>query len=214
MQSEHQPIFPAMAEQIVAGCMIYFMRTYWRTDQTKLNNKDFIKFLYASSNEDLKVVFELDYMKDYRNCVNYISGKSNQTQGVNSHIGSALRELFIGPFAQHDFGRSQGVKILCGLQNVSGLADEYGETGEKRILASFQNIVAFRNSDYDTRQFLMERMGSNYRNTSFSPQQHNINIQWEGHTVEDWNILTLKLGEAIVSLKDESPFLFTMPKYR
>lgn len=292
MQSETQPIFPSMAEQIIAGLLVFFMRKYWCTDQSKLNNKEFIGFVTGSTNEELKAVFELDYMKDYRNCVSYISGKSNQTQGVNSYIGTVLRELFVGPFAQHDshrefsmrevvnlsgkrivfveydlrrgesmepmygllmdsglsnalgghqigrnnvyfvwdemlllpelkhlsnglnFGRSQGVKILCGLQNISGLADAYGETGAKRVLASFQNIISFRNSDYATRCFLMDRMGTNYQNTSFSAQQENINIQREGHTVEDWDVLSLKRGEAIVSLKDESPFFFTMPKYR
>ena len=237
-------------------------------------------------------MFELDYMKDYRNCASYIAGKNNQTQGVNSYIGTVLRELFVGPFAKHDpkkefsmrevvnspgmkvvfveydlrrgailepmygllmdsglsnslggretirnnvyfiwdemlllpelkhlsnglnFGRSQGCKILCGLQNVSGLVDSYGETGAKRVLASFQSIISFRNSDYDTRCFLMDRLGTNYSNTSYSAQQENINIQREGHTVEDWDILGLKFGEAIVNLKNESPFFFTMPKYR
>lgn len=291
MQSETQPIFPSMAEQIIAGLMVYFMRTYWRTEPEKLNNRSFIDFVTGSTNEELKAIFQLDYMKDFRNCSDYISGKSNQTQGVNSYMGSVLRELFVGPFAKHDskrefamreivdipgkkvvfveydlrrgetlkpmygllmdsalsntlggrqstrsnvyfiwdemlllpklkhlsnglnFGRSQGVKILCGLQNVSGLADAYGEIGAKKVLASFQNIVAFHNSDYDTRCFLMDRMGTNYKNISFSALQENIHVQREGHTVEDWDILSLKLGQAIVSLKNESPFLFTLPKY-
>ena len=103
---------------------------------------------------------------------------------------------------------------MSGLQNLPGLADSYGEIGAKRILASFQNIVSFRNSDYDTRQFIMERMGKNYQNISFSAQQGNFNIQREGHTVEDWDILSLKMGEAICCLKNERPFFFTMPKYR
>lgn len=291
MQSETQPIFPAMAEQIIAGILVYFMRTYWRANSKKLNNRDFIDFVTGSTNEELKAVFQLDYMRDFRSCVDFISGKSNQTQGVSSYIGSVMRELFVGPFAKHDpkrefsmreivdalgkkvvfveydlrrgetlepmygllmdsalsnglggrnsarnnvyfildeklllpklkhlsnglnFGRSQGVRILAGLQNVSGLADKYGEIGAKKVLASFQNIVAFHNSDYDTRCFLMDRMGSNYRNISFSAQQENIHVQREGHTVEEWDILNLKLGQAIVSLKDESPFLFTLPKY-
>ena len=33
MQSESQPIFPAMAEQIVAGLLIYFMRRYWMSNR-------------------------------------------------------------------------------------------------------------------------------------------------------------------------------------
>ena len=292
MQSEQQPIFPAMASQIVAGCLIYFMRTFWRENPERLNNKAFIQFMHSSSNEDWKAIFESESMRDYRSCVNYISGKGNQTQGVNSYIGSALRELFIGPFAKHDpekefsmrevvnfpgkktvfieydlkrgeamapmygllidralanalggrqnernqvyvildemllipqlehlsnalnFGRSQGVKILCGLQNFPALSDSYGEAGAKRILASFQNFVSFHNSDSETRQFIMERMGTNYQDISFSSQQKNFHVQREGHLVEDWDILSLKRGEAICSLKGEKPFLFTMQKYQ
>lgn len=291
MQSESQPIFPAMAEQIVAGLLIYFMRRYWMSEPEKLNNEAFIRFVTASTNAELKAVFELDYMKDYRNCISYIAGTNNQTQGVSSYIGTVLRELFIGPFAKHDpgrefsmrevvdaadrkvvfveydlrrgktlapmygllmdsalanalggrntarnnvyfiwdemlllpklthfsdglnFGRSQGVKILCGLQNFSSLADIYEEIGAKRVLSSFQNIVAFHNADYDTRCFLMNRFGANYQNLSFSSQQSNIHTQREGHTVEDNDILSLGLGEAIVSLKNEAPFFFRMPRY-
>lgn len=292
MESQTQPIFPAMAEQIIAGLLTYFMRTYWMSAPAMLNNEAFIAFVTGSTNEQLIKIFNLDYMKDYRNCTSYITGSSSETQGVNSYIGTVLRQLFFGPFAKHlpgrefamrevvetpgrkvvfieydlrygqtlapmygllidsalatalggrntsrsnvyfildemlllpeepkhlvnalNFGRSQGVKILCGLQNVSGLANAYGETGAKRTLASFQNIVAFHNADYDTRRFLTERFGDNYQNISFSAQQNSTHVQREGHTVEDTDVLSLGLGEAIVSLKNEAPFLFKMPKY-
>ena len=44
-------------------------------------------------------------------------------------------------------------------------------------------------------------------------QQNSTHVQREGHTVEDTDVLSLGLGEAIVSLKNEAPFLFKMPKY-
>ena len=149
------------------------------------------------------------------------SGLANALGGretIRKNVYFIWDEMLLLPKLKHlsnglNFGRSQGVKVLCGLQNVSGLADIYGEIGAKRVLASFQSVVAFRNSDYDTRRFLMERLGQNYTNTSFSAQQENINVQREGYTVEDWEILALKLGEAVVNLKNESPFFFTMPKY-
>lgn len=292
MNSETQPIFPTMAEQVVAAVMVYFMRTYWRKDQSKLNNKEFINFFTHSTNDDLKKVFELEYMSDQHSCIDYISGKGNQTQGVNSYVGSVLKKMFVGPFAQADparefsmrdiiysgkkkvvfieydlckgkllapmygllidrafanalggrqktktnkyflldemlllpkiehmcdslnFGRSLGVKVMCGLQNICGLEEQYGEAGAKNILSSFQNMIAFRTNDYDTRQFVINRLGENYQNFSLSVQQENLNIQREGHTVEDWNLLKLKNGEAVVSLAGEEPFLFTMPLYR
>lgn len=291
MQSETQPIFPAMAEQVVAAVMIYFMKTYWRSDQSKLNNKEFINFFTCSTNEDLKKILSLDYMSDQRSCMDYISGKGNQTQGVNSYIGSVLKKMFVGPFAQADparefsmrdiicsgkkkvvfieydlrkgrllapmygilidralanalggrlqvktnkyflldemlllprlehlsdslnFGRSLRVRMMCGLQNTCGLEEQYGEAGARNILSSFQNMVAFRANDYDTRRFVINRLGENYQNFSFSAQQANLNIQRAGHTVEDWNLLKLKNGEAVVSLAGEDPFLFTLPLY-
>lgn len=292
MNSETQPIFPTMAEQVVAAVMVYFMRTYWRKDQSKLNNKEFINFFTHSTNDELKKVFELEYMSDQHSCIDYISGKGNQTQGVNSYVGSVLKKMFVGPFAQADparefsmrdiiysgkkkvvfieydlckgkllapmygllidrafsnalggrqkmktnkyflldemlllpkiehmcdslnFGRSLGVKVMCGLQNICGLEEQYGEAGAKNILSSFQNMIAFRTNDYDTRQFVINRLGENYQNFSLSVQQENLNIQREGHTVEDWNLLKLKNGEAVVSLAGEESFLFTMPLYR
>ena len=291
MNSETQPIFPAMAEQVVAAVMVYFMRKYWLLNQTKLNNREFINFFAHSTNDDLKKILNLDYMSDQRSCMDYISGKGNQTQGVNSYVGSILKKMFVGPFAQSDpkkefsmrdiicsgkkkvvfieydlrkgqllapmyailidralanalggrqqiknnkyflldemlllprlghlsdslnFGRSLGVKMMCGLQNTCGLEEQYKEAGAKNILSSFQNMVAFRTNDYDTRQFIINRLGENYQNFSLSAQQANLNIQRAGHTVEDWNILKLKNGEAVVSLTGEDPFLFKMPLY-
>ena len=291
MQSETQPIFPAMAEQIVAAVIIYFMRKYWRTDQSKLNNKELIFFFQSITTDELKAIFEEEFMKDQRSCVSYISGKGNQTQGVNSYIGSILRKMFIGPFAKADparefsmmdvitgnrkkvifieydlkrgnslapmygimidqalkyalggrqdcrknvyllldewallpklkhaahslsFGRSQGVKVLAGMQNISAVEELYGEAGAKNILAGFQNIFAFQITDYDTRKFLVERLGANYQNLSFSAQNKSVNVQRDGHCVEEWNLLDLTKGQAVVSLADEKPFMFRFPKY-
>lgn len=291
MHSETQPVFPAMAEQIVAGVIIYFMRRYWREDQSRLNNQELIHFFQSKTTEELKAVFEEDYMKDYRSCISYISGKGTQTQGVNSYIGAVLRKMFIGPFAAKDpakefsmmhiltgskkkvvfieydlkrgnalapmygilidqalkhalggrgdarknvyllldewallpklkhaadglsFGRSQGVKIMAGIQNISAVEELYGEAGARNILAGFQNIFAFRITDRNTRQFLVERLGENYQNVSFSAQNENANVQRMGHTLEEWDLMDLGLGQAVVSLAGEAPFLFLFPKY-
>lgn len=291
MQSEHQPIFPSMSEQIVAAVIIYFMRTYWKNNQKMLNNKEFIKFFQTATNEDLITIFNKDYMKDQKKCTSYIGIKGVQSQGVDSYIASALKKIFIGAFAKSDshreismrelinsgekavvfieydlirgntlgpiykilidqalkyalggraekrkdtyividewallpklkhmaaslsFGRSQGVKLLAGLQNISAIEEIYGEAGAKNILAGFQNIICFNVSDYNTRQFVINRLGVNYENISFSAQNNSINVQREGHCVEEWVLLDLKRGMAVVSLAEKSPFLFSFPKY-
>ena len=74
-------------------------------------------------------------------------------------------------------------------------------------------MVVFRVNDYDTRQFVIQRLGKKYSNHSLSVQQENMNVQREGNTIEDWQLLSLKLGEAVVLLEGELPFLFTMPVY-
>lgn len=140
-------------------------------------------------------------------------------QQVKTNKYFLLDEMLLLPKLDHlsdglNFGRSLGVKVMCGLQNTCGLEAQYGEAGAKNILSSFQNMVAFRTNDYDTRQFVINRLGENYQNFSLSARQANLNIQRAGHTVEDWNIFKLKNGEAVVSLAGEDPFLFTMPLYR
>ena len=296
MDSQIQPVFPAMAAQMFASGMIYLMRTYWRLDPSKLNNRELVNFFQQKTVENLRKIFEEERMKDLRSCLDYIGNKGNQTQGVMSYLGAMIRKLFVGPFAQADsarefsmrevmnsgqrkvifieydlrkgqlmapmygmlidralanalggrtgyngnkyflldealllprlehlansinFGRSpsgteEGVRLMCGLQNIAGIKEVYGEAGADNVLSSFQNLITFKLCDYDTRQFVVNRLGENYQNFSVSPQQNNLDIQREGHTVEDWQLLNLGLGEAVISLQDEKPFLFTMPKY-
>lgn len=296
MDSQIQPVFPAMAAQMFAAGMSYLMRTYWRSDPSKLNNRELVDFFQQKTVDDLRKIFEDDNMKDLKSCLDYIGNKGNQTQGVMSYLGAMIRKLFIGPFAQADpvrefsmrdimnsgkrkvifieydlrkgnliapmygmlidralanaldgrseytgnkyilldealllprlehlansvnFGRSPsgtdvGVRMMCGLQNIAGIREVYGEAGADNVLSSFQNLISFKLCDYDTRQFVVNRLGNNYQNHSISAQQNNLNVQREGHTVEDWQLINLGIGEAIVSLQNEKPFFFQMPDY-
>jgi hypothetical protein len=81
------------------------------------------------------------------------------------------------------------------------------DSGQRKLTSSFKLC------DYDTRQFVVNRLGENYQNHSISAQQNNLNVQREGHTVEEWQLMNLGIGEAVVSLQDEKPFLFQMPNY-
>ena len=111
------------------------------------------------------------------------------------------------------FGRSQNVRILAGFQNIKAVEKIYGEAGGRDLLAGFQNIFAFKIADHDTRKFLIERSGENYQNISFSAQYDSVNIQKNGHTIEEWDIQSLGLGDAIILMEGKKPFLFKMPKY-
>ena len=296
MDSQIQPVFPAMSAQLLAAGMIYLMRAYWQSDPSKLNNRGLVDFFQQKTVDELRKIFEEENMWDLRSCLDYIGNKGNQTQGVMSYLGAMIRKLFIGPFAQADpvrefsmrdimnsgkrkvifieydlrkgnliapmygmlidrafanaldgrseytgnkymildealllprldhlansvnFGRSPsgtdaGVRVMCDLQNIAGIREIYGEAGADNALSSFQNLISFKLCDYDTRQFVVKRLGENYQNHSISVQQNNLNVQREGHTVEDWQLMNLGIGEAVVSLQDEKPFFFQMPNY-
>lgn len=290
MQSDTQPVFPEMAQQIVAGIIVYFMRLFVNTDQTKLNNRELIRFIQRATAAKLKNMFEQEFMADYSNCISFISGSGNMAHGVMAYIGSTMRKMFIDSFAEADatrefamqdvikgdrkkvvfieydlvrgkalapmygividqalkyalggreeqrknvyflldeckllpkinldtalsFGRSQNVRILAGFQNIKAVEKIYGEAGGRDLLAGFQNIFAFKIADHDTRKFLIERSGENYQNISFSAQYDSANIQKNGHTIEEWDIQSLRLGDAIILMEGKKPFLFKMPKY-
>jgi len=292
MKSESQPVFPAMGEQLLAALIVYYIKANWRRTPQKLNNKDFLKFVYGQKTDDIRNILEMEGMEHYRSCLNYISGgqSGNQTQGVLSYLNTVLRKIFVGPFAESDsnrefsmrglfekrkgavifikydvlrgntlgpiykilidlalkyslgnvseikrnlyllvdewtmvpklkymslalsYGRSQGVKVICGIQNISALEAAYGEEEAASILAGFQTIIGFRVADYPSRQFLSKHFGGNYNNVSYEAQNRNFQVQREGFCLEDWEIKGLKCGQAAIAMVDENPFFFTFPK--
>lgn len=110
-------------------------------------------------------------------------------------------------------GRSQGLKIACGLQNIKSIESIYGEAETKSILAGFQTVIGFYVTDMDSRTFLSERSGKNYQNISYVSHKKNENSQRDGYCLEDWDIQRLKCGQAAIMMPGENPFYFTFPKY-
>lgn len=107
-----------------------------------------------------------------------------------------------------NFGRSLGIKLICGLQSIRQLYDIYGEDRAKAMLSGFMNCFCFQAEDYDTRQFIVDRFGETYENLHFTVGTEPINTQREGHTVEDWDVLKLDIGQAYIKLNMYKPFLF------
>lgn len=107
-----------------------------------------------------------------------------------------------------NFGRSLGVKVLAGLQSIDQLYQIYGEERGKVIASGFMNSFCFQTLDLDSRKFISERFGETYVSLSFKALGNPINIQREGHVVEDWDILNLSIGEAFINLFGYKPFQF------
>lgn len=114
-----------------------------------------------------------------------------------------------------NFGRSLGVKVLAGLQSIEQLTEVYGNSRGKNIAAGFSSVYAFHANDTATRNFVTELFGKNLileQYLSFDDKYREE--KRNGHTVEDWDMTSLEIGEAIVGLPFKQPFRFKFDDYK
>ena len=123
-------------------------------------------------------------------------------------------EFKLLPDLQHiedavNFGRSLGVKVFAGLQSIEQLRYIYGEKRGNSIAAGFATVIAFRANDEPTRKFISGLYGENM----LLEQYPMLNKQRDetariGLTVEEWDLMSLCVGEAVVGLPMTPPFRF------
>jgi type IV secretory pathway TraG/TraD family ATPase VirD4 len=116
-----------------------------------------------------------------------------------------------------NFGRSLGAKFIVAMQNVQQIIEAYGKERAYSILSAFGTSVAFRVTDKATKEFVQNLYGKNRKQLSFKGENYNDGTKAEvfyANVVEDWNILGLKRGEAILSISDydEAPMRFKFKK--
>ncbi|PFW51997.1 type IV secretion system DNA-binding domain-containing protein [Priestia megaterium] len=110
-----------------------------------------------------------------------------------------------------NFGRSLGVKVIAGIQNVGQVENKYGHYLAHSILSGFGTIFTFRLFDSNSRSFFAQRHGNVKRKVSFLSSNSNKGVQdqiVDGNVIEDWDIVNLGIGECVVSLPQGEPFLF------
>lgn len=128
-------------------------------------------------------------------------------------------EFRLLPNLQHiddgvNFGRSLGVKVFAGLQSINQLIEVYGEARGKNIAAGFSSIYAFRANDTETRNFVTGLFGKNYILEQYMTlDKKYVENKRNGNTVEDWDMISLGVGEAIVGLPFQKPFRFQFSDY-
>ena len=113
-----------------------------------------------------------------------------------------------------NFGRSLGVKVFAGLQSIDQIYEIYGEERGRSILSGFMNCFCFQTPDSSSRRYASERFGSNCSQIIYRSLDEPASFQREGHVVEDWDLVKLKLGQAAVDLNGESPFIFQFSDFR
>lgn len=110
-----------------------------------------------------------------------------------------------------NFGRSLGLKVFAGLQSIEQITENYGEARGKNIIAGFSSVFSFRANDENTRQFTVGKYGKNYVIEQYDYEHKEKRI---GNVVEDWELGTLKKGEAVIGLCDHPPFRFRFELFR
>lgn len=134
------------------------------------------------------------------------------TQGNVYFIADELKLL---PNLRHledgiNFGRSLGVKIFAGLQSIDQLNANYGNEAKARnVISGFSSVYAFHSSDFATRNYISELFGRNviFEKYPLANGQYQSERR-EGYVVEDWDLLNLDIGEAVVGLPTALPFKF------
>lgn len=114
-----------------------------------------------------------------------------------------------------NFGRSLGVKVFAGVQSIEQLYEIYGQSRGRNIAAGFSSVYAFRSNDNATREFVSGLFGKNIVLERYQRIDNQmIEEKRNGQTVEDWDMNTLKVGEAIVGLPFSQPFRFHFDMYK
>lgn len=142
---------------------------------------------------------------------------STSSQGNVYLIADELKLL---PNLRHledgiNFGRSLGVKILAGLQSIDQLNANYdNEARARNMIAGFSSVFAFKANDYTTREYISNLFGKNliFQKYPLASGEYHNEIH-EGHTVEDWDLINLQVGEAVVGLPGYPPFRFKFELY-
>jgi len=111
-------------------------------------------------------------------------------------------------------GRSMGVKIFAGLQSIEQLYEVYQNERGRNIAAGFSSVYAFRANDSSTRNFVKELFGRNIVLERYKTLDNRyVEEKRNGYTVEDWDLLDLQVGEAVVGLPFQKPFRFQFDRY-
>jgi energy-coupling factor transporter ATP-binding protein EcfA2 len=113
-----------------------------------------------------------------------------------------------------NFGRSLGVKVFAGIQSIEQLYEIYGQSRGRNIAAGFSSIYAFRANDVSTRDYVTGLFGKNIVMERYQRLDNQMTEEKRnGQTVEDWDMNSLKVGEAIVGLPFSQPFRFHFDMY-
>ena len=129
-------------------------------------------------------------------------------------------EFKLLPKLQHiddalNFGRGLGIRVMAGIQSIDQLYDAYGKDKGAVIASGFGSIFAFHTNDGSSRDYITKRFGPNLMIYEYNDVTHNriSSSERDGNTVEEWDQLNLGLGQAVIGLGYDVPFLFQFDRF-
>jgi type IV secretory pathway TraG/TraD family ATPase VirD4 len=113
-----------------------------------------------------------------------------------------------------NLGRGLGAKFIITMQNLKQIEAIYGESEAKSILSGFVTSVNFRTSDKETRDYICSQFGEQFYEYEVSSLSGGFQRE-KGNAVLDSDVLTLGLGEAIISVPflNYNPYRFKFKNY-
>ena len=129
-----------------------------------------------------------------------------------------IDEFKLLPHLQHiddavNFGRGMGVSVMAGLQSIHQIYANYGESQGGALLSGFCSVIAFRQNDAVSRDYVRELFGRNLVNeTVYSTGGGITSERRGGYVVEDWVIERLNIGEAVIGIDGKAPFIMHFDK--
>lgn len=129
-------------------------------------------------------------------------------------------EFKLLPKLQHiddalNFGRGLGVRVTAGIQSIDQLYDIYGKDKGSVLASGFGSIFAFHTNDGSSRDYISKRFGSNIMAYEYNDTYRNavVGQERDGNTVEEWDQMNLGVGQAVIGLGNNPPFLFQFDEY-
>ncbi len=108
-----------------------------------------------------------------------------------------------------NYGRGLGAKFVIAIQNIPQMLNAYGRERAESILSSFGTMIAFRMPDSESIRFVQSHFGRNRKRytlrSTASYGAPDITDSGYGNAVEDWDLLGLTPGNAILCVSDYSP---------
>ncbi|MGC8618757.1 MAG: type IV secretory system conjugative DNA transfer family protein [Thermoplasmata archaeon] len=115
-----------------------------------------------------------------------------------------------------NFGRERGARFVIAAQNMNQIVDIYGEYRGRSIASGIGTFITFALYDKLSREIVSGKYGQNVKNLLVMSKRreegYKQNVVW-GNVIEDDDLSTLKLGEAIICPPSSQPFRFNFNKY-